>query len=121
MEAGCKRADMEVFASRAPELGRCAAGVLPLRGMEVWRCAPGPGTWGDFASRDLSSGGMLRARGRGDVEVWRCGAREACGPGDVEARAVVEVWSSGAPEVRGRRVRGGVEVWPELWRRTATV
>jgi len=57
MEAGCKRADMEAFASRAPGLRRCAAGVASK---EVW-----------------SSGGALSAWRQGGLEV-------RCRRGDVE-------------------------------------
>jgi len=41
LEAHCRHRDVEVFASRDRELGRCAVGVLPLfasRALEVWRC-----------------------------------------------------------------------------------
>ena len=49
MEAGCRRADVEVFASRDLELGRHAAGLgtLPQK----------------------RSGGALRARKREGIEV----------------------------------------------------
>ena len=67
---------------------------------------------------------MLRAWGRGHVCLKRSGAGEACcGPGDMEARGGVEVWSSGALKVRCRHV--DVEVQRhgalELWRRAAGV
>jgi len=62
----------------------------------TWRCLP---------QEIWSSGGMLRAWRRGGDCLKRSGAREACcGPGDVEARRGVEVWISGALEVRCRRV-----------------
>ena len=38
IEAGCKREDMEVFASRAPELWRCTAGVGPSRYRALEAC-----------------------------------------------------------------------------------
>ena len=54
------------------EVWRCAAGVLPLRGMELW-----------------SSGGMLRARGR----CLKRGLEMRC------RRADVEVFASRTPEL----------------------
>ncbi len=54
MEAGCKRADVEVFGSRALEAGcRCRRGGVWLK----------------------SSGGVLQVYGRGGgTEIWSYGA-----------------------------------------------
>ncbi len=62
---------------------------------------------------------MLQGRGRGDVCLERSGAREACcGPGDVDARGGVEVWSSGgALQALPQKRYGDLE----LWRRVAGV
>ena len=56
MEAGCKRVDVEVFASRAPWLWRRDAGVWTSRrhrGMELLRCAAGRVDVEMFVSRAL--------------------------------------------------------------------
>ena len=83
------------------ELWRCAAAVLPLRGMEIWSSGGMLRAWrrgGALQACCLKSPGALAARcRRRDVEVWKCaagvlplclkssGARPACcGPGDVE-------------------------------------
>ena len=74
-----------------------------------------------------SSGGMLRARGRGGgTEVWSSGALEVCCRRvdvavlryeDLELRrhaAGLETWRYGALELRRRAVgvrRGDIEVW----------
>ena len=60
LKAHCRRRDVEVFASRDRELGRCAAGVQTWRYLpqEPWRSRGGVGT-------------CRRHRG---MELWRCAA-----------------------------------------------
>ena len=71
--------------------------------MELWRYAAGLRTWRCRGMEIESWGGMLRARGRGGVEVWRSGdALQACRCGVLEVRcrrADVEVFASRAPEL----------------------
>jgi len=79
LEMRRRRVDVEVFASRARELWRCAAGVASLS-QEIW-----------------SSGGMLRAWGRGGVmQAWgRCLKerwRRAAGVGTCRTHRGMESW-----------------------------
>ena len=77
MEAGCRRADVEVFASRDLEFGRHAAGLgtWRCRGMETWslggmRCASGRGgTWRCLPQELRSSGCALQLCRRGGIDV----------------------------------------------------
>ena len=96
LEAGCRRRDVEAFASRAlearcsVETSRCGgmeAGcrraeveVFASRAPELWRRAVGAGTWRCFASRALEA-----CRRFSDVEVWRYGGGlQACRRGGIE-------------------------------------
>src|SRR6266480_386220 len=97
LEAQCRRRDVEVFASRDREIGRCDVGLQTWRygGSEVWRCAAG-----------VLPLCLLRRCDVG-VQTWRYGGSEVWG------RAVgVAIWRCGALEARLQALpHGDMVVW----------
>ena len=70
--------------------------------VELYKHVAGVGTWRYLPLCLKSSGGVLRVRGRGGVEVWRCGGVEVrC------RRANVEVFASRDLELVGHAAGPG--------------